>query len=130
MLVDPLETTTIHDAAVGMPEEVEYPECVAGPPVVFVAVKDNVRVGCGTESGHKFFEASSVKVVADERVVEIECPIDFECAGNMSGRIEEGVFVRFDDDDIGVIEICSNPICCHEGLGMGVPFGIVVGGHI
>lgn len=42
LFVDPFEPAAIHDAAVGVSEEVKHPEGVASPPVVFVAVKDDV----------------------------------------------------------------------------------------
>lgn len=43
-------------------------------------------------------------------VVEVESPIDFVCAGDVRGRVEEGVFVGFDNDNIGVIEMFGDPI--------------------
>lgn len=42
LLIDPFEASAIHDAAIGVSEKVEYPESVASPPVVFVAIKYDV----------------------------------------------------------------------------------------
>ena len=43
-LFDPLLATAVHNLGVGVAEELEYPEGVAGPPVVLVAVENDCRV--------------------------------------------------------------------------------------
>jgi hypothetical protein len=69
LFVHPFESSAIHDAAIGVTKELEHPECVAGPPVVFVAVENDVGIlGC-TEAGHEFFETRFVEIVSDERIV-------------------------------------------------------------
>lgn len=93
MLVHPFEASAVHDAALGVSEKVEHPKGVAGPPVAFIAVKDNMGIWSCTEAGHKFFECFAVEIVADEGIIEVEGPIDFEGTGDVTRRIEKGVLV-------------------------------------
>ena len=71
-----------------MSEELEHPECVTRPPVIFVTVENDVGIFSCTEPRHDSGEAIFVKVVAHDLVVEVERPIDFECAGNVAGWVE------------------------------------------
>jgi len=84
LFVHPFESTAIHDAAVGVSEELEHPEGVACPPIVFVTIKNDVRIIRSTEARHEGFEARFVKIVADKLIIEVERPIDFVSAGDVT----------------------------------------------
>src|SRR5690349_7170937 len=41
-------------------------------------------------------------------------PVHLFCAGNMTYGVEQRVFIRFDNADVGVVQVLSNPISFHE----------------
>ena len=41
-------------------------------------------------------------------------------AGNVTGGVEEGVFIRLDHPDLIVLEVLFNPVGADEHLGMGI----------
>jgi hypothetical protein len=128
----PLEAAAVHHLCVGVAEELEDPEGVAGPPVVLVAVEDDGGFRGDADAAHELFEAGAVEVVAAEGVVEVSGPVDLDGAGDVAGGVEEGVFVRFDDADGGVVEVLGDPFGGDQDFGMGVPacsdFGVGHGG--
>lgn len=118
----PLGATAVHDGAVGVAEELEHPEGVAGPPVVFVAVEDDLGVFGGTDAGHQFFKFFFAQVVADDGVIEVVGPVDFVSSGDVSAGVEERVFVGFDYDHVFIVEVVGHPLGVHQIFGMYVSF--------
>jgi hypothetical protein len=80
----PLGAPAIHDLGVGVVEELEYPESIARPPVVLVAVENDRRVGGHADARHQRREAIAADVVAAHRIVEIARPVDLYRARDMT----------------------------------------------
>ncbi len=126
---DPLVAAAVEDFAAGVAEEVEDPEGVAGPPVGFVAVEDAGGVGGDAEAGAEAGELFGLEVVADGLVVEVGTPVDVDGTRDVTGGIEEDVFVAFDDANGGVCEVVGEPLGGDEGFGVGV-LGEFVFAHV
>ena len=93
------KTLTISDRGVGMTEELEDPERICCPPVIFIAVEDDGGLVADTVAGHEVGETLAIQVIAAEFVVQVADPIDLDRAGNVALIVEENVFVGFDDAD-------------------------------
>ncbi len=86
-----------------MTEKLEYPECIGGPPVTFVSIKNHGGVSADATALHKRFEASSVYIVTSDSVVEIGVPIDLDRAWNVSGFVEQNILVGFNYNYVWVV---------------------------
>jgi hypothetical protein len=91
-------TATIEQTDIFVPEEGENPECVGGPPVALVAVEDHGVISRDALFRHQLGKGFSLKVIANNGVIEFGVPIDFDGAGNVTGVIEEDILVGFQDD--------------------------------
>jgi hypothetical protein len=60
-------------------------------------------------------------------VVSFVAPI-FDRAGHVARRVEQGVFVGFDQADLGVLQMLLDPVGGDEGFGMRVT-ALVNGGR-
>ena len=121
LLGDPLVAPAVHDAAVGVAEELEGPEGVAGPPVVLVAVEHDRRVVGDAALGAEAGELVAADVVADGGVLEVVHPVDVDGAGDVAGAVEQEVLVGLDDADVlGVTEVLGDPVGGDEDIGVGV----------
>ena len=59
----------VHDQAVLVAVELEYPECVAGPPIIFVAVENNGRVVRNPLGSAELRKSLFIDVVADNNIL-------------------------------------------------------------
>ena len=103
----PALAAAVHDPAILVAVELEHPECVAGPPVVLVAVEHDGRVVGDAFGAAEFGESILADVVAHERILQVGMPIDLHRAGHVPLLIEQHVFVRLDDADVGILP-CSS----------------------
>jgi hypothetical protein len=114
-------------------EEREHPEGVCGPPVVLVAVDDDRRVSRDALRAEQCGELLVVDVVADDGVVEVGVPVDLHRSRDVSGLVEEHVFIGFDHDEAGFTEVFGEPLGGDETLWVGVlgelRCGVELGGH-
>jgi hypothetical protein len=101
-------------------EESERPECVAGPPVGLIAVKNARGVWRDAVTPAKLRKFFRRNVVPNHRILQIGTPIDMHCAGNVSGIVKEHVFVRFHDADPFVFKMLLEPIGLHQRFRMRV----------
>src|SRR5262249_8337864 len=80
-LIEPFLPSTVHDAAVHMAIQLEYPEGVAGPPVVAVAVKDHRLVAPYALATDEPAEGVLVNVVAYDLMLQLVLPINVDSTG-------------------------------------------------
>ena len=105
-----------------MPEELERPEGVAGPPVRLVAVEDHGRVVGNSRLRAHRGEFLGVDVVANELVLEVALPVDPDGAGNVAQVVEQEILVALDDADLGVLQVVCDPVGRDEDFRMSVRF--------
>src|SRR5690349_17368717 len=79
--VCPLLTPAIHHSSILVTKQLEYPEGIASPPVIFVTVENNRRIVADTVAGHQFAERFAIQVIAAQLIIEIANPIDLDRAG-------------------------------------------------
>jgi hypothetical protein len=100
-----------------VPEQLERPERVAGPPVRLVAVEDDRGVlgdpGLRADGG----ELLGVDVVADELILEVALPVDLDRTRDVPHLVEENILVALDDPDLGIVEMLLDPVGRDEDLG-------------
>src|ERR687893_2585466 len=99
-LLLPLYAPTIHHPDVVVPEELEDPQRVGGPPVVLVPVEDDRRVRGYALLAHEPGEVLGVQVIAHEGIVEILYPVYLHRVGDVPYIVEEYVLVALDDPHI------------------------------
>ncbi len=116
----PLGASAIEQANILVAEEGEDPEGVGGPPVVLVAVDDDSRVAADALGAEERGEASAVDVVALDRVVEVGVPVDLHGASNVTGLVEQHVFVRLNDYEARRTEMRFEPVAADEAFRVGV----------
>ncbi len=58
--------------------------------------------------------------IPQDRILEIEPPIDVNGAGNVAGIVEEQVFIAFDDAGVRLIEVLGEPFGAHQHFGVRV----------
>ena len=103
-----------------MSEKSEDPQGVRSPPVEVVAVKDHRRVPRYPVTGHEVGECLTVQVVTHSCVVQVGMPVDHDGARDVASFVEKHVLVRFDDDDIWVVEVVCHPVRGNKFFRVGV----------
>ncbi len=93
VLLLPLHAAAVHHLRLRVAEQLEHPERVARPPVVLVAVEHDGGVPGRADPRHQLLEAGARDVVTADLVVQVRRPVHVHRAGDVSGRIEQGVFV-------------------------------------
>ena len=116
----PLGAAAVHEPNIFVAEQLEHPHGVCGPPVGLVSVDDDRVVTADALGAHHFGECGALNVVADHLVVQFGVPVDFDRTGDVSGFVEQDVFVRFNDDDTGSVEVLSHPRGGDESFRVGV----------
>jgi hypothetical protein len=96
-----------------VPEELEDPQRVGGPPVVLVPVEDDRRVRRYALLAHEPGEVLGVQVVTDQGIVEVLYPIYLDRVGYVPYVVEEDVLVALDDPHVRVVEVSGNPLGRH-----------------
>jgi hypothetical protein len=101
-------------------EVAEQPEAVGGVPVVLVAIEnDGHVVGDATLAG-EFLETRLVDEIPVDLVLHLRVPVQFEGARDVSDLIQEDILVRFENADVGIIQVLRNPLCRDQYLRMGI----------
>src|ERR1700676_5310332 len=122
----PLVPATIHNPQIPMPEKSEYPEGVASPPVRFVAIKDARGVGSNSNPAGQRSKSLWINVVAHGVVIQIALPVHMDGSWKMPSVIQQHIFIAFNDSNLRVVQVFSNPLRANQGFGVSV----FSGGHI
>ena len=103
-----------------MAEKPEDPERVSRPPIGLVTIKDDRRLRGYAIPGSELRERIGRDVVALHGIIEVRAPVDMNGIRNMTGGIEQDVFVALDDAYVRVIEMLGEPGGFDETFGAGV----------
>src|SRR5690606_36308116 len=76
------------------------------------------RVGSRPDALHQLLERLAGDVVAAKLIIEVRRPVHVYGAGNVSRRVEQGVFVRLDEPDGRVVEVRGKPVGRDQSAGM------------
>jgi hypothetical protein len=120
-LVHPPQAAAIHHLHIANPEQLKDPQRIGGPPVVLVAIEDDRGVLVDPLRAKQALEPIPIDVVADQLVIKIVGPVDLDCAGDVTGVVEQKVFVGLHQSDLGILEMLGHPIGRDECLRVGVP---------
>src|SRR5699024_210608 len=107
---DPFITTTIHQANVLMAIQCENPESICCPPVRLVPVEDDRGVATNPFGRRHLGKAFWINKIAGYRIVEFSMPVDFYSTGDMSGRIQQGIFIGLKDNNIRIAFMLLDPL--------------------
>jgi cell division protein ZapE len=116
----PLRASAIQETDVVVPEQAEYPECVRGPPVVFVSIDHDRCIASDALAAEELRKALTIDVIALDGVVEVGVPVDLDRALDVSGLVEQYVFIRLDDHEAWRADVRRQPVRSDEALRMGV----------
>ena len=106
-----------------VPEKPKDPERIGRPPVGFVAIENYSCVGGNAVTRSQFGKGLRRNIVSLHGVIQIRTPIDVNGIRDVTGPIEENIFVAFHDPNVGIIEVLGEP----GGLDQTV--GSCVGAH-
>jgi hypothetical protein len=116
ILRDPFLPSPIHDRGPLVSKELEHPKRVGRPPVVLVAIEDDQRIVRDPAARHQRLKAAAIDIVALNRVLEIDMPIDLDRAGDVSHFVQEDVLVRFGNPYFWIIQVILDPLGAHQHL--------------
>ena len=74
----------------------------------------------GPRTAQGGMRATTIEEVAAQGVLERAEPVHLHRAADVAHRVEQGVFIRFDEADGGVVEMRGDPVGIHEVFGMGI----------
>ena len=120
VLLDPLQPPAVHDLGVGVPEQLQHPEGIGGPPIILIAVENDRRLPGSAHSAHQLVEGGASEIVAPDRVVEVPGPVDFHRAGNVIGAIQKRVFVGFGNANLRILQVFLDPVRGNQDIGPSV----------
>jgi hypothetical protein len=98
----------------------EQPQCITGKPVGLISIEDHCRIIADPESGCHFFEFFRSEKVATQGMLQGGEPVDLDRARDVTDRVEQRIFIRFDDADVWVIQVGRNPFRIHKVVRMSV----------
>ena len=106
----PALAAAVHDQALVVAVELEHPEGVAGPPVVLVAVEHDGRV-VGDALGRAQARRTAPCRCSRARVASCRsvCQSILTAPGTCPCVIQQHVFVRFDDANVGIAADARRP---------------------
>jgi len=103
-----------------MAEKPENPECITGPPIGFISVKDTGGVRSYPLPFTKAGKCLLGDVVADQVILKIGPSIDMNRRRDMAGIIEEHILVALYDSQAGVVKVGGDPFRAHQRFGVGI----------
>ncbi len=106
----PLLAATVEETEVVVTVELEVPVGVGGEPVVVAAVEDDGVVIRDTSFRQEGFEALLADEVVADAVLEVLLPVELDGVRDVALVVGLGVFVDFDQNDIGVAEVFLDPV--------------------
>jgi len=96
----------------------EQPQGIACEPVGLVAIKDDGRV-----IGNPIFEANSRTSPwggnPASGMLKGGKPIHLDCTGNMADRIQQRIFIGFNNSDVRIEKVVCDPISFDKVFGVG-----------
>ena len=94
-LLDPLLAAAVHHAQVLHAVQGQHPEREGCPPVVLVAIEDNLRVLFHTQFLEQAFEVAARDVVPLQFVIQILHPVQIHGTGDMADFIKQRILIAF-----------------------------------
>jgi hypothetical protein len=92
-----------------MSEKLKNPECIAGPPVRLVPVKNACGPGQYPIVGTELCEGFGLDVITDQLILKVPLPVDMYRSWKVAHVIEKDIFVTFNDPDGGVVDVFGHP---------------------
>ena len=114
LLVHPTGAPAVDDLEVFHSEQAEHPEAVGRPPVVLVPIEHDGVVPVHPLPTDQRLELIAIQIVAGHLVIEVLDPIELLRPRDVPGVVEEHVFVRFEQLDLGVAQMVFHPGRGHE----------------
>src|SRR3712207_1751084 len=116
----PLDAPAIHNSDVAMPEEPEDPQSISRPPVVLVAVEDDLRLRANALLAHKPCKVLGIQIITHQGIVEILDPVDLGRVRDVRDVVEEHVLIGLHDAYVRIFEVLRDPLGRNQRLWMRV----------
>src|SRR5207249_11921925 len=88
----PFVPTAIENFHLLMSKQPESPECVAGPPVGLITIKNAGRVWRDPVTTAKLRKFLRRDIITDHRVLQISTPVTMHWAGSVAGMVSETIY--------------------------------------
>ena len=112
----PFVPATVQDFDFFVSKQTEGPKGITSPPVGLVAVENTGGIARNSISAAEIGEFIGRNVIAHHRVLQIGAPVDVHRARDVSGIINQDIFVRLDDPQVFVRQMLFQPVCIDQSL--------------